>query len=252
VEAGHERLLATVFGEVTVARLAYRRRSCPNLHPADGALNLPAERYSHGLRELAATEAARGSFDGVVEAIEAATGQHLGKRQVEELAARAAVDFEAFYAQAPRPQAGPTDVVVLSADGKGIVMCPGALRPATAKAAAAAVPKLATRLSKGELWEISHNSPYGSAAVMRTCRARTAVVPGQGGWSWRRLPIITGSDRSCLCPDETRRGRRDRRCQTVVGSEARSDRSLRASLASLGASATSQRPRAGNLRFSLT
>jgi len=33
VEAGHERLLATVFGEVTVARLAYRRRSCPNCTP---------------------------------------------------------------------------------------------------------------------------------------------------------------------------------------------------------------------------
>jgi len=150
VEAGHERVLATVLGEVTLSRLAYRRRSCPNLHPADAALNLPAERYSHGIRELAAVEAARGSFDGVVEAIERATGQHLGKRQVEELAARAAVDFEAFYAQAPRPQAKPTDVVVLSADGKGIVMRPGALRPATAKAAAAAVPKLATRLSKGE------------------------------------------------------------------------------------------------------
>ncbi|MDQ6724814.1 MAG: hypothetical protein M3066_01355 [Actinomycetota bacterium] len=150
VEAGHERGLATVLGEVTLSRLAYRRRSCPNLHPADGALNLPTERYSHGIRELAAVEAARGSFDGVVEAIERATGQHLGKRQVEELAARTAVDFEAFYTQAPRPQAKPTDVVVLSADGKGIVMRPGALRPATAKAAAAAVPKLATRLSKGE------------------------------------------------------------------------------------------------------
>lgn len=61
VEAGHERVLATVLGEVTVARLAYRRRSCPNLHPADGALNLPAERYSHGLRELAAVEADRRS-----------------------------------------------------------------------------------------------------------------------------------------------------------------------------------------------
>lgn len=34
VEAGHERVLTTVFGEVTVRRLAYRRRSCANLHPA--------------------------------------------------------------------------------------------------------------------------------------------------------------------------------------------------------------------------
>src|SRR3981081_3493720 len=32
-EAGHTRTLATVFGEVTVTRLAYRRRGQANLHP---------------------------------------------------------------------------------------------------------------------------------------------------------------------------------------------------------------------------
>jgi hypothetical protein len=41
-------------------------------------------------------------------------------------------------------------VLVISADGKGIVMRPDALRPATAKAAAAATHKLECRLSKGE------------------------------------------------------------------------------------------------------
>lgn len=56
LEAGHERPLATVFGEVTVRRLAYRRRGEENLYPADGALNLPGEVYSHGLRRLAAEE----------------------------------------------------------------------------------------------------------------------------------------------------------------------------------------------------
>lgn len=35
-EAGHERALATVFGEVTVSRLAYRRRSCPTCTPQTG------------------------------------------------------------------------------------------------------------------------------------------------------------------------------------------------------------------------
>ena len=54
VEAGHHRALTTVFGAVTVTRLAYRRRGEPNLHPADAALNLPAERHSHGVRRLAA------------------------------------------------------------------------------------------------------------------------------------------------------------------------------------------------------
>jgi hypothetical protein len=41
-------------------------------------------------------------------------------------------------------------VLVVSADGKGIVMRPDGLRAATQKAAAEASPKLATRLSKGE------------------------------------------------------------------------------------------------------
>lgn len=56
VEAGHHRALTTVFGEVDVERLAYRRGGHANLHPADGGLNLPAERHSHGLRRLAAIE----------------------------------------------------------------------------------------------------------------------------------------------------------------------------------------------------
>jgi hypothetical protein len=63
VEEGHERALATLFGEVTVSRLAYRARGHSNLHPADAALNLPTEKHSHGLRRLAAIEATRGSFD---------------------------------------------------------------------------------------------------------------------------------------------------------------------------------------------
>lgn len=150
VEPGHARGLATVFGEVDVARLAYRRRGHPNLHPADATLNLPAERHSHGLRRLAAVEAARGSFDATVAAIERAVGQTLGKRQVEQLAARAAVDFDAFYAARTPPVADPDDVLVLTCDGKGIVMRADALRPATAKAAAETTTKLATRLSKGE------------------------------------------------------------------------------------------------------
>ncbi len=79
VEAGHRRPLATVFGQVDVSRLAYRRRGQANLYPADAALNLPAERHSHGLRRLAATEAARGSFQEAAAALERATGQAPGQ-----------------------------------------------------------------------------------------------------------------------------------------------------------------------------
>ena len=120
-----------------------------NLYPADAVLSLPVGRHSTGLKRLAAVEAARGSFADAREAIERATGVRLGKRQVEQLARTAAVDTEAFHA-ARRPQPRPDRVLGLQADGKGIVMRPGSLRPGTAARAAQATAKLATRLSPGE------------------------------------------------------------------------------------------------------
>lgn len=149
-EPGHRRRLETIFGPVGVTRLAYRAKGAENLHLADAALNLPGEVHSHGLRELAAIEACRGSFEEAKAAISRATGVDLGKRQVEELAARAAVDVDDFYTQAKTSPAAEDDTLVISADGKGIVMRPGELRPATRKAAEAATHKLNGRLSRGE------------------------------------------------------------------------------------------------------
>jgi hypothetical protein len=147
-EVGRERLLATRFGEVVVARIAYRTPGLPDLHPADAVLNLPVEKHSHGLRRLAAVEAARGSFDAAGAAIERATTVRVGKRQVEALAMRAAADVDAFYTAHTVEPAPDTEILVLSFDGKGVVMRPAGLRTATAKAAIGV--KLAGRRSKGE------------------------------------------------------------------------------------------------------
>ena len=147
-EHGRCRQLTTVFGEVTVERIAYRCQEHPDLKPADADLNLPVEHQSHGLRRLAAVESTRGSYASATTAIERATGQHVGKRQVEALTVRAAADVDSFYA-ARRPEPASCDMVLaMSADAKGIVMRPEALRPATAKAAASR--NLATRLTAGE------------------------------------------------------------------------------------------------------
>ena len=134
-ETGHHRKLTTVFGQVSVERKAYRALGAPNLHPADAALSLPVERHSHGLRKLAALESARGSFEDAAQAVSRATGTPIGKRQVEQLAARAAGDVCAFYEARERRACPDSDVLVISADGKGIVMRPEALRPQTARAA---------------------------------------------------------------------------------------------------------------------
>jgi hypothetical protein len=145
VETDRERGLAAVFGEVRVRRMAYRQPGHTDLHPADAALNLPVERHSHGLRRLCALESPRGSFDGAIDAICRQTGVRLGKRQVEELAGLAAMDFEDFY-ETRRPARGRRgDLLVLSADGKGIVMRADALRtraPARPRAGPAPKPRL--------------------------------------------------------------------------------------------------------------
>ena len=121
---------------------------------------------------MAAIEAARGSHEAAGGAVARVTGVRIGKRQVEELARRCAAHVEAFYLFRvifPAPDSWP---LVLTFDGKGIVMLPEALRPATAKAAAAAENKLATRLSPGEkngrkrMAELA--CVYDAAPVLRT------------------------------------------------------------------------------------
>jgi hypothetical protein len=92
-----------------------------------------------------ALESPRGSFDGAIEAIERQTGVRLAKRQVEELAGLAAMDFEEFYETRRPARSKRGDLLVLPADGKGIVMRPDALRtraPARPRAGPAPKPRL--------------------------------------------------------------------------------------------------------------
>src|SRR6266511_721636 len=151
VEPGHQRLLATIFGTVTVGRCAWRAQGRVNAYPADAALRLPRLRHSHGLRRLAALEAVRGSFDAATEAIGRRCGRVAGKRQVEQLTVAAAADIDAFYrAVVPQPCTDAT-VLVVSVDGKGVAMRPEALREATLKAAKAkGANTYRTRLASGE------------------------------------------------------------------------------------------------------
>ena len=68
-----------------------------------------------------------------------AKGTKVPKRQVEELARRAAQDFDAFYLQrAVSAEETTPSILAISADGKGVVMLRRDLREATRKAAVAA------------------------------------------------------------------------------------------------------------------
>ena len=78
----------------------------------------------------------------------------IGKRQVEQAMVSSAADIGAFYAaRIPQPCTAAT-LLVISADAKGIVMRPGALRPATAKTAARQG-RMRTRLAAGQKLTVS-------------------------------------------------------------------------------------------------
>jgi len=144
------RPLLTLVGRVDVDRLAYQRRGVDGLHPMDAALNLPSELYSHGVRRCAAERAACSSFEEVSAALRQTTGVAVGKRQVEELSARAAQDFDDFYAAREVVDEQTRDLLVLSFDAKGIPMRRQDLRPETREAAETTQRNLSTRLTKGE------------------------------------------------------------------------------------------------------
>lgn len=149
-EMGHARWLACLFGVVRVERVAHRGPGAANVHPADATLSLPAGRHSMGLRRLAVAEAVRGSFDQAQEAIERRCGRVLGKRRLEQLVAAASGDIDDFYRQRiPLPSSSDV-LLVIEADGKGVVMRPEALRPAAQKARLAAPDGHRSRLAPGE------------------------------------------------------------------------------------------------------
>jgi hypothetical protein len=142
------RALATVFGEVRVRRLGYSGAGLNSVFPLDAALNLPHDQYSLGLRRRVASAVAQGSFDEAVKAIEEGTGAQVPKRQTEPLSRAVSVDFDEFYASQPMKTA--TGLLIMSVDGKGVVMRQQDLRQATHKAAEKSKRKLNTRLSRGE------------------------------------------------------------------------------------------------------
>jgi hypothetical protein len=183
-ERGHTRLLSTVFGQVTVTRIAYRAPGAPNVHPADAALNLPAGKHSHGLARLAAAEAAAGSFARAAAAVTRAAGVPLGKRQAQQLTRRAAADFADFYAgqeHRPPPAAAPGGVIGLSCDGKGVVVLPSALRPDAARDARKAVSKQDGRLSRGEVRHRKRIAGAGAVFAITPVPRRPAdIMPPPG------------------------------------------------------------------------
>jgi hypothetical protein len=144
------RTVMTEFGEVELERKLYQADGADALAPLEAAMELPDEKYSLEVRRIVAEEAARASFDEVVELVRKQSGAEVPKRQAEELAIRAARDFDEFYCSRLREPEEGDHLMVLSFDAKGIATLHRDLREATRKAAERTPRRLETRLTKGE------------------------------------------------------------------------------------------------------
>ena len=167
VRSGTTRTLNSLFGSVIVTRKGYIQVNQSSLYPVDAELNLSDNSYSDGLRDRVANESIRGSFDDVVEVIGETTGGHVPKRQCLNIVREVAQDFEAFYQKKRfiKPEET-SDLLVLTFDGKGIVMRPDGLRECTKKAALKSK-KLKSRLSQGE----KRQKTYGTSGCCLYCTA---------------------------------------------------------------------------------
>ncbi len=147
------RKLSTIFGEVMVSRIGYGQRKKKSLQPLDGELNLPPQKYSHGLSERVAEAVAFNGFNQTAETIKKTTAAKVPKRQLEELARKSASDFEQFDQEQQtkmncKEKTGA--LMVITVDGKGVVMGREDLRPQTKKRAIENQKKQKKRLTKGE------------------------------------------------------------------------------------------------------
>jgi len=149
--AGCVRRLMSLFGEVTVKRMGYSSRTKNSLFPLDAQLNLPEDKYSHGLCQRIIQEVSQNSFDVAIESVKWTTGGKVPKRQAEEISVKVSQDFVGFYEQRQADSPEETsDPLIMSEDGKGVVMRKEGLREATRRAAEHKAPKPKARLGKGE------------------------------------------------------------------------------------------------------
>jgi hypothetical protein len=146
------RWVESLFGRVCLNRVGYEAKGHSIVYPLDANLNLPKEVYSLGVRKRIAMESVKVSYDEALCSLSTTTGAQVPKRQAEELVVRAATDFEQFYQRDSSAEDPPKEVsiLVLSTDGKGVVMREQDLRPQTRKAAQSSKRKLESKLSKGE------------------------------------------------------------------------------------------------------
>lgn len=133
------RTINTLFGPIAIQRLAYSMPHVSSVCPLDAMLNLPPIKISYTLQKHLVLEVIKSSFNEALDAITRWTGVILTKDHALEIVHAAAQDFARFYTLRSRQEsleAQDLPLLILTADGKGVLVRAQDLRPATRKRAA--------------------------------------------------------------------------------------------------------------------
>jgi hypothetical protein len=119
------RTIKTILGDIEIKRLGYFARNASSLFPLDAMLNLPIINISYALQKNLVLEGVKSSFNESVLSIKRWTGVNIPKRQARKVIIDAAKDFETFYnhKKTDEKQAAiKRSLMILTSDGKGVVM----------------------------------------------------------------------------------------------------------------------------------
>jgi hypothetical protein len=135
LEAEHSRRYLSIFGEFELSRVVYGSREGQKIEfvPLDNRLQLPANVYSYVLQDWAQGLCVESAFGQVRTTLERLLGLKLSVDSLERMNAQMAERVEAYRSDRPAPAAETEgELLVASADGKGIVMRRSAEDPAAA------------------------------------------------------------------------------------------------------------------------
>jgi hypothetical protein len=121
----HERRYVSIFGELTIARVAYGTREGQRIErvPLDERLGLPEGDFSYVLEDWGQRLCLKGSFAEAGRSLEMLLGLRLGARALEQMnraVAGYAPSFQGSLEPPPAREEGP--LMVVTADGKGVPM----------------------------------------------------------------------------------------------------------------------------------
>jgi len=139
VKRTHKRIrtknIKTLFGEIEIKRIGYSNKNASSLFPLDGILNLPTTiNVSYSLQRNLILEIIKSSFDEALESIERWTGVTITKEQAKKIVIESAIDFKEFYDnQKEKSIPNESPLLILTSDGKGVVMRHEDLREETKK-----------------------------------------------------------------------------------------------------------------------